>query len=157
MKILINGAGMSLNALLVKSSPDQIITTLNTNLTSAILLSQGLSKSIIRSKGQIINISSVIGMLKQQPGLSIYAASKAGLVGFTKALAKELGPSGVRVNAILPGYIDTDMTKGLSKDRLAIPLGKMGQVEHVAEACMHIVNAEYMTGHAFVLDGGVSL
>ncbi|KAJ2897717.1 hypothetical protein IWW38_001623 [Coemansia aciculifera] len=109
--ILVNAAGVSRDGLLFRLSEPDLMDTLRTNLVSAMMLSKELAPSMIRQKsGVIVNVSSVIG-LHGNTGQSAYAASKAGLVGFTKALAKELGPRGVRVNAIAPGFIDTELTR----------------------------------------------
>ncbi|KAJ2795690.1 hypothetical protein H4S07_006414, partial [Coemansia furcata] len=111
--ILVNAAGISRDALLVRMSQAELMDTLNTNLVSAMMLSKEITLGMIRQQsGVIINVSSVIG-LHGNAGQSAYAASKAGLVGFTKSLAKELGSRGVRVNAIAPGFIETELTRDI--------------------------------------------
>ncbi|KAJ2416143.1 hypothetical protein GGI10_001191 [Coemansia sp. RSA 2530] len=161
MDILVNAAGISRDALLLRTSLASLMDTLNTNLVSAMMLSKELAPAMIRQKsGVIINVSSVIG-LHGNVGQSAYAASKAGLIGFTKSLAKELGPRGVRVNAIAPGFIDTELTRDIlqrpsTQDMISrAPLPHVGTVEDVAHGAAYLVEAQYVTGHVLVIDGGL--
>lgn len=117
---------------------------------------------MLRNKsGCIVNITSVIGPQKASPGLTAYGASKAGLVSFTKSLAKELASKQIRVNCVSPGFVKTDMTKAFPEDMLKkqVPLGRICQVEEVANAVNYLVSghAKSVTGTDFVLDGGISL
>ncbi|KAJ1672274.1 hypothetical protein GGF38_000152 [Coemansia sp. RSA 25] len=150
--ILVNAAGISRDGLLLRLSEADLVDTLHTNLISAMMLSKELAPSMIRQRsGVIINVSSVIG-LHGNVGQSAYAASKAGLVGFTKALAKELGPRGVRVNAIAPGFIDTELTRRVLEQpetRAMLskaPLPYAGTVEDVAHGAAYLAEARYVTG-----------
>ncbi|KAJ2059591.1 hypothetical protein GGI17_004293 [Coemansia sp. S146] len=163
MDILVNAAGISRNALLVRMSQADLMDTLNTNLVSAMMLSKELAPTMIRQKsGVIINVSSVIG-LHGNAGQSAYAASKAGLIGFTKALAKELGPRGVRVNAIAPGFIETELTRDVLKRPSTqemisrAPLPYAGSVEDVAHGVAYLAEARYVTGQVLVIDGGLCI
>ncbi|KAJ3063516.1 hypothetical protein HDU98_000694 [Podochytrium sp. JEL0797] len=113
-----------------------------------------------RRKGCIINISSVLG-LRGVEGTSVYSASKAGVVGFTQSLAKELGPRGIRVSAIAPGFIETDMTANMTPEKRQLylqktPLGRFGSAEEVAHAASFLAQAKYITGQTLVVDGGFS-
>lgn len=134
---------------------------MNTNLLGTMRVSQHVAKHMLRKRqgGCIINISSVIG-LGGNVGQSAYSASKAGIIGFTKSLAKELGPSNIRVNAIAPGFIDTDMTSDIPLDKKKklldlIPLRKFGQVQDVALAAQFIAQSSYIHGQVLQIDGGL--
>ena len=162
VELLINCCGISHDGLLASTSLEQVDRIMKTNLYSSIVMTKGLLKPLMRTKGCVINIASVIGPLKQSPGQSIYAASKAGLVGFTKSMAKELGPKKVRVNAILPGFIQTDMTAKLPESLQqtyiqSIPLGRFGQPHDIALACEFLAQSPYITGHCLTVDGGLTL
>jgi NAD(P)-dependent dehydrogenase (short-subunit alcohol dehydrogenase family) len=130
------------------------------NLSSTITIAREVSKIMIKqSGGCIVNIGSVIGS-HGSVGQSIYAASKAGLVGFSKSLAKELAPKQIRVNVVAPGFIDTPMTQGLSEARRQqllsqIPLQRFGQADEVAELVEYLLNARYVTGQEMTIDGGL--
>ncbi|KAJ2730893.1 hypothetical protein IW152_004923 [Coemansia sp. BCRC 34962] len=161
MDILVNAAGISRDALLLRMSLASLMDTLNTNLVSAMMLSKELAPGMIRQKsGVIINVSSVIG-LHGNVGQSAYAASKAGLIGFTKSLAKELGPRGVRVNAVAPGFIETELTRGIlqrpsTQDMISrAPLPYVGTAEDVAHGAAYLAEAQYVTGQVLVIDGGL--
>jgi len=159
--ILVNTAGVSKDSLLIRASDEDISEMINTNLAGSIFMSRAVAKGMIQKrKGCIINVGSVIG-LTGNVGQSVYSASKSGLIGFTKSLSKELGSRGVRVNVIAPGFIDTDMTKGLSSDvkqgiMSKIPLQRFGTVEEVAELAWFLVNSSYITGQVIAVDGGLS-
>lgn len=158
---LINAAGISRDGLLIKLKNQDLEDTLNTNLLGTMRVSQHVSKSMLRKRkgGCIINISSVIG-IQGNVGQSAYSASKAGIIGFTKSLAKELGPSQIRVNAIAPGFIDTDMTKDIPEETRAklidqIPLRRFGHVNDVSLAALFIAQSNYINGQVLSIDGGL--
>lgn len=151
-----NAAGVCKDSLLLRSSETHTLETINTNLLAPIMLSKLVIRDMLKSKGGcILNIASVVGSQRAGVGQTIYASSKAGLVGFTRSLALEMAPKGLRVNAILPGYIQTAMTSNINIP--TIPLGTMGHPNHIADAALFLAKAEYITGHCLVVDGGVSL
>ncbi|PZR75062.1 MAG: 3-oxoacyl-[acyl-carrier-protein] reductase [Chthoniobacterales bacterium] len=160
--ILVNNAGVTRDGLSMRMSVEDWDTVLNTNLKGAFNFTQALMRPMIKQRsGRIINISSVIGLIGNA-GQANYAASKAGLIGLTKSLARELASRGITVNAIAPGLIETDMTGVLSEElRQAvlqkIPLGKLGQPDDVAAAVAYLASAEakYITGHVLAVDGGM--
>ncbi|KAJ2808921.1 hypothetical protein H4R20_000515 [Coemansia guatemalensis] len=150
--ILVNAAGVSHDSLLLRLKEKEMEEMVQVNLTGAMLLTKAVVPHMLRQKsGCIINISSVIGQ-HGNVGQSGYAATKAGLLGFTKSLAKELGSRGVRVNAIAPGYIDTELTRRIIEQPASralidrIPLQRMGTVEDVAHGAVFLAEAQYMTG-----------
>ncbi|KAI9207235.1 uncharacterized protein BJ171DRAFT_578964 [Polychytrium aggregatum] len=157
---LVNAAGIAVDGLLVQAKRNDIEAVLNTNLFGTISMCKAASKVMLRNrKGSIVNISSVVGVSGNE-GQSIYAASKAGVIGFSKSLAKELASRGVRVNSVSPGFIETDMTAHLSDAKRAhyisrIPLGKFGHPQDVAEGVMYLLDAPYVTGQNLVIDGGL--
>jgi 3-oxoacyl-[acyl-carrier protein] reductase len=160
--ILVNNAGVTRDGLSMRMSIEDWDTVLNTNLKGAFNFTQALMRSMIKQRsGRIINISSVIGLIGNA-GQANYAASKAGLIGLTKSLARELASRGITVNAIAPGLIETDMTGVLSDEiRQAIlqkiPLGKLGQPDDIAAAVAYLASAEakYVTGQVLAVDGGM--
>ena len=134
-------------------------TVLDTNLKGAFHMTRHLAGLFIRQReGCIINISSVSGLMGNA-GQCNYSASKAGLIGLTKSVAKELAPKGIRCNAIAPGFIATSMTESQTDNPLLkmIPLGKMGTAEDVAEAAAYLVTAKYTTGEVLRVDGGIAM
>lgn len=141
-----------------------IESTINVNLIAPMLLSRIVLKRMIRkNSGQIINIASIIGTCQGNPGQSIYAASKSGLIGFSKSLAKEVGGRNIKVNCIAPGLISSEMTDGLSLETKkkyidAIPLKQFGHVDGIADLVMFLITTphHYMTGSCIVVDGGLS-
>lgn len=158
--VLVNNAGISLNKLLIDTTYEEINNIITTNLTSLIEVTKKVTEDMISEQsGCIINISSIWG----ECGASmetVYSASKAGVIGFTKGLAKELALSNIRVNAIAPGAIETDMLKEFTqqeKKELAdeIPLGKIGNTNDVAKAVSFLVDADYVTGHILSVNGGL--
>lgn len=161
--ILVNNAGITKDNLLIRMSADDYDTVLNVNLRSAFLMTKACARGMMKSRyGKIINISSIVGVLGNA-GQANYAASKAGLIGLTKAVAKELGSRGVRVNAIAPGFIQTDMTESLPvdvKDKMLsnVSLGAFGRVEDVANLCVFLASqdSDYITGEVIRVDGGMA-
>ena len=160
--ILVNNAGVLRDGLAMRMSIEDWDTVINTNLRGAFNFTQSILRAMIKQRsGRIINITSVIGLMGNA-GQSNYAASKAGLIGFTKSLARELASRDITVNAIAPGLITTDMTAGLSDEikktiQSQIPLGKTGTAEDVANAVAFLAsaNASYITGQVICVDGGM--
>ena len=160
--ILVNNAGVTRDGLSMRMSVEDWDTVLNTNLKGAFNFTQALMRPMIKQRsGRIINISSVSGLIGNA-GQANYSSSKAGLIGLTKSLARELASRGITVNAIAPGLIETDMTGVLSDEiRQAIlqkiPLGKLGQPDDIAAAVAYLASAEasYITGQVLTVDGGM--
>lgn len=159
--ILINNAGISLSKLLIDTTDEEIQSVMNINLLSTIVTSREVVKNMIdNGGGKIINISSMWGEVGSSME-TVYSASKAGVIGFTKALAKEVGLMGITVNAIAPGVIMTDMIRGYSeedlnalKDRTSV--GRLGRSEDIAQAALFLASndASYITGQTITVDGG---
>lgn len=160
--VLINNAGIAQFALLSDITSEDWDRMMNVNLKSVFLCSRIFSKGMIRNGfGRIINISSVWGVVGASCE-SHYSASKSGMIGFTRALAKELGPSGITVNCIAPGVIETDMNSHLSEeDKTSLidetPLGKIGKPEDIAEAALFFANASFITGETLSVGGGFGM
>jgi 3-oxoacyl-[acyl-carrier protein] reductase len=162
LDVLVNNAGITRDGLIFRMTMDQWESVLKVNLTSAFLLSRIVSAQMIRKRtGCIINMSSVVGVMGNA-GQCNYSASKAGMIGLTKSLAREVGGRGIRVNAIAPGFIDTDMTKKLPDSVLddfktKIPLGRMGSVQDIANAVLFLASdkATYITGQVLNVCGGM--
>jgi 3-oxoacyl-[acyl-carrier protein] reductase len=160
--ILVNNAGVRRDGLSMRMPMEDWDTVINTNLKGAFNFVQAVQRPMIKQRsGRIINISSVIGLIGNA-GQTNYAASKAGLIGFTKSLARELASRNITVNSVAPGFITTDMTAGLPDDikkaiQARIPLGKTGQPEDVASAVAFLASAEanYITGQVLCVDGGM--
>jgi len=160
--ILVNNAGVTRDGLSVRMSLDDWDTVLNTNLKGAFVFTQAVMRPMIKQRsGRIINISSISGLIGNA-GQANYAASKAGLIGLTKTLARELASRGITVNAVAPGLIETDMTTVLSDEvRQSIlknvPLGKLGEPDDIAGAVAYLASAEakYITGQVLTVDGGM--
>jgi 3-oxoacyl-[acyl-carrier protein] reductase len=160
--ILVNNAGINDDGLLIRMKLEQWRRVLDVNLTGAFHCTKAVARPMLKNEaGRVINISSVIGQMGNA-GQANYAASKAGLIGFTKSIAKELGSRGITVNAIAPGFITTDMTAEMSEDARAqllqnIPLGALGEAEDVAEAALFLASdaARYITGQVLNVDGGM--
>lgn len=160
--ILVNNAGVTRDSLSMRMSLEDWDTVLNTNLKGAFVFTQALMRPMIKQRsGRIINISSIAG-LTGNAGQANYAASKAGLIGLTKTLARELASRGITVNAVAPGLIETDMTTVLSEEiRQAIlqkvPLGKLGEPDDIAGAVAYLASpeAKYITGQVLTVDGGM--
>src|SRR5262249_18537903 len=160
--ILVNNAGVTRDALAMRMSLEDWDSVVNTNLRGAFSFAQAIVRFMIkRRSGGFVNISSVIGLMGNA-GQTNYAASKAGLIGFTKSLARELASRNITVNAVAPGFITTDMTAGLSDEiknsiQSKIPLGKTGTTEDIANAVAFLASAEagYITGQVLCVDGGI--
>jgi len=160
--ILVNNAGITRDGLLMRMSDADWDIVLNTNLKGAFCFTKAFSRSFLKQRsGRIINISSIIGIIGNA-GQANYAASKAALIGFTKACAKEFGSRGVTVNAVAPGFIETDMTSALDeKARTAllerIPLNALGQPGDIAAAALYLAgpSGRYVTGQVLTVDGGM--
>jgi 3-oxoacyl-[acyl-carrier protein] reductase len=160
--ILVNNAGVTRDGLLMRMSDADWDTVLDTNLKGAFLVTKAFSRAMIKARtGRIINVTSVIGLIGNA-GQCNYAASKAGLIGFTQSVAKELASRGITVNAIAPGFIETDMTSELKPEMREailkqIPLGSFGSAEDIAGAALYLASpaARYVTGQVLTVDGGM--
>src|SRR5438876_4368148 len=160
--ILVNNAGITRDGLVMRLSEADWDTVLDTNLKGAFLFTRALARALLKQRsGRIINVSSIIGLIGNA-GQSNYAASKAALIGFTKSVARELAPRGITVNALAPGFIETDMTAALSEELRRellrkIPLNCFGQPEDIAHAALYLAGpaARYITGQVLVVDGGL--
>jgi 3-oxoacyl-[acyl-carrier protein] reductase len=160
--ILVNNAGVTRDTLIMRMSEDDWNTVININLKGAFNGIKAVARTMMKQRsGRIINISSVVG-LTGNPGQANYAASKAGLIGLSKATARELASRGITVNCIAPGYIATDMTDQMTeqaKDLLntQIPLGRIGSPDDIAATALFLASDEagYITGQTFTVDGGM--
>jgi len=164
LHILVNNAGITRDGLLVRMREEDWDSVLDVNLKGVFLCTRAAAKVMMRARfGKIVNIASVVG-ITGNPGQANYAASKAGIIGFTKSVAKEFASRGIRVNAVAPGYIETDMTQGLSAEAKneflkKIPLGTLGQSEDVARVVTFLASpaADYITGQVVCVDGGLQM
>ncbi|MGD2180927.1 3-oxoacyl-[acyl-carrier-protein] reductase [Lusitaniella coriacea] len=158
--ILVNNAGITRDTLLLRMKPEDWQAVINLNLTGVFLCTKAVSKLMLKQRsGRIINIASVAGQMGN-PGQANYSAAKAGVIGFTKTVAKELASRGVTVNAVAPGFITTDMTSDLQSEEILkyIPLGRYGNPEEVAGMVCFLAAAPaaaYITGQVFNVDGGM--
>ena len=160
--ILVNNAGVTRDGLLMRMSDEDWDTVLDTNLKGAFHFTKAFTRGFLKQRsGRIINIASVIGLIGNA-GQCNYAASKAALIGFTKSMAKELGSRGITVNALAPGFIETDMTAVLKDEMKAellkqIPLGALGHTDDIANAALFLASpaARYITGQVLTVDGGM--
>lgn len=163
-QILINNAGITNDNILLRMNEDQWQDVINTNLTGVYRLTKACVKSMFRAKaGRIINITSVVGVTGN-PGQANYCASKAGVIGFTKAAAAEFAPFGITVNAVAPGFIETDMTSSLKEDVKqqlleTIPMRSLGSVQDIAQAVLFLTSDEagYITGQTLHVNGGMCM
>ena len=156
--VLVNNAGITRDGLFMRMSSDNWEAVINTNLNSAFYMTNPVIKTMIKQRsGCIVNMSSISGIMGN-PGQANYSTAKAGLIGFTKSLAKELGSRNIRVNAIAPGFIQTDMTKDLDTEKITehIPLRRLGQPEDIAKTVKFLAeDASYITGQVIGIDGGL--
>ncbi|MEM1056197.1 MAG: 3-oxoacyl-[acyl-carrier-protein] reductase [Bacteroidota bacterium] len=161
---LVVNAGITRDGLMIRMTPDDWQAVIDTNLTGAFHAAKAAYRPMMKQRaGSIVTVSSVVGVMGNA-GQANYAASKAGLIGFTKSLARELGGRGVRANVVAPGYIETDMTAGLGENvteamKGQIPLGRMGQPEDIAAAVLFLLSdaSTYVTGHVLHVDGGMAM
>lgn len=164
LDIVVNNAGITADNLLMRTKEADWSRVLDVNLSGAFRVTKAATRALLKSKhGRLINISSVVG-LTGNAGQSSYAASKAGLIGFTKSLAQEFSSRGVTANCVAPGFIETDMTAALTEEQQAmicerIPLGRVGSVGEIAAACVFLASdqAAYLTGTVLRIDGGLSM
>ncbi len=162
--ILVNNAGVTRDNLIMRMSEADYDAVLDTNLKGAFNMIRHLARGMVKQRsGKIINITSVSGVLGNA-GQSNYAASKAGLIGLTKSVARELAGRGINVNAVAPGFIDTDMTRSMTEDakkalNSMIPMGKMGSTEDIADLVLFLAgdHSDYITGQVICVDGGMAM
>lgn len=160
--ILVNNAAITRDTLLLRMKPEDWDAVLTTNLTSVFRLSKACLKRMMKERrGRIVNITSIVGVTGN-PGQVNYSAAKAGLLGFTKSLAKEVASRGITVNSVAPGFIDTDMTRALNEEQRSalqaqIPLGRLGSAEDIAAAVLFLASpsAAYITGETLHVNGGM--
>ena len=163
LDILVNNAGITRDGLILRMSDDDFDIVLNVNLKSIFVACRAAARPMMRGRfGRIINIGSVTGLVGN-PGQVNYAAAKAGLLGLTKSIAKELGSKGVTANVVAPGFVDTDMTKALGEDLLdgvkkTIPLRRMGQPAEIAAVVSFLASEDssYVSGQVIAVDGGLT-
>lgn len=162
--VLVNNAGITRDGLMLTMKEENFDAVLDTNLKGAFLCMKAAARAMLKQQyGRIVNVSSVSG-LRGNAGQTNYAASKAGLIGLTKAAAKELAAKGITVNAVAPGFITTDMTAALGQEAqekllASIPMGRLGAAEDVAQAVAFLASEEaaYITGQVLAIDGGMSM
>jgi len=160
LDVLVNNAGITRDTLLMRMKPDDWQAVIDLNLTGVFFCTRAASKIMLKQKsGRIINIASVAGQMGN-PGQANYSAAKAGVIGFTKTVAKEVAPRGITVNAVAPGFIETDMTKDIKSEDIIkyIPLGRYGKPEEIAGMVRFLAAdpaAAYITGQVFNVDGGM--
>ncbi|MFT5593624.1 MAG: 3-oxoacyl-[acyl-carrier protein] reductase [Oceanicoccus sp.] len=164
VSVLVNNAGMTKDTLMLRMKDEDWDSVIDTNLSGAFRLTKGLLKGMMKQRwGRIVNISSVVGAMGN-PGQANYCASKAGIEGFTRSLAHEIGSRGITVNAVAPGFIATDMTNELTEDQkntmmANIPVGRYGEPEEIAKAVSFLVSndAAYITGQVLNVNGGLNM
>ncbi len=162
--VVVNNAGITKDNLILRMKENDWHDVINTNLNSIFYMTKLISKSMIKNKkGKIINISSIVG-ITGNAGQTNYAATKAGIIGFTKSIAKELGGKGITCNAIAPGFIETDMIETLPKEYISniisnIPLRRLGKTEDVSDLVVFLASdkANYITGQVLSVDGGMNM
>jgi 3-oxoacyl-[acyl-carrier protein] reductase len=161
--VLVNNAGLARDGVLGLVTDDDIDTVIDLNLKGTLLITRAVARRMLQQgSGRIINVSSVVGRSGYR-GLSVYSATKAGLDGFTRSLARELGSRGITVNSVAPGYLRTEMSHGLDEAQLTqiarrTPAGRLGEPEDVAAAVRFLASpeAQFVTGHVLVVDGGLT-
>lgn len=162
--ILVNNAGVTRDTLLLRMKNEDWDQVLETDLTSVFRLSRGVLRGMMKARhGRIISIGSVVGSMGN-PGQANYCAAKAGLIGFSKSLAREIGSRGITVNVVAPGFIDTDMTRGLGEDArkmllAQVPVGRLGAAQDIAAAVAFLASADagYITGETLHVNGGMHM
>ena len=158
--VLVNNAGITRDGLFMRMSKENWDAVINTNLTGAFNVTQPVIKVMMKQRsGAIVNMASIVGIYGNA-GQANYAAAKAGLIGFTKSLAKELGLSNIRVNSVAPGFIDTDINKNISEQARKefieqIPMGKIGQTEDISKCIEWLIEDNYTTGQVISINGGI--
>jgi 3-oxoacyl-[acyl-carrier protein] reductase len=160
--ILVNNAAITRDTLLLRMKPEDWDAVITTNLTSVFRLSKGVLKRMMKERrGRIVSLTSIVG-LTGNPGQANYAAAKAGILGFTKSLAREIASRGITVNAVAPGFIDTDMTRTLSDEQRSaltsqVPMARLGSVDDIAAAVLFLCSpgASYVTGETLHVNGGM--
>ncbi|MBX5466239.1 MAG: 3-oxoacyl-[acyl-carrier-protein] reductase [Firmicutes bacterium] len=158
--VLVNNAGITRDTLLVRMRPEDWDSVLSTNLTAVYACTRAVLKPMMKARfGRIVNVSSVAGLVGNA-GQANYAAAKAGVLGFTKAVAREVASRNITVNAVAPGLVDTEMTAAMPREQYeamvaSIPLGRAARPEEVAEAVWFLVRSDYITGQTLVVDGGL--
>ncbi len=160
--VLVNNAGITRDKIMLKMTEEDFEQVLKVNLTGAFNMTQAVLKPMTKARqGAIINLSSVVG-LTGNVGQANYAASKAGLIGFSKSVAREVAGRNIRVNVIAPGFIESDMTDGLSEkikeaSLAQIPMKRFGNTEEVADVALFLAEQEYLTGQVIAIDGGLTM
>lgn len=162
--VLVNNAGITHDGLMMRYAVEDWDRVVQTNLRSAFLVSQAVLRPMMKErKGSIIHVSSIVGVIGN-PGQAAYCAAKAGLIGLTKSMARELASRNIRVNAVAPGYIGTDMTEALTPEQReatlkTIPLGRVGTPEEIADAIAFLAapTSTYITGQTLIVDGGMGM
>ena len=161
---LVNNAGINYDSILTTMQEDKIHEIISVNIESTVLITKQVAKyMMIKQKGSIVNVSSIVGGQRGYKGASVYGASKAAIMGFTRSLARELGEKNIRVNAVLPGFVETNMTSAMEEEKKnqvlrRTPLKRFAQAEEIAAVVKFLLSdeASYVTGHGLVADGGNS-
>lgn len=160
LDILVNNAGITRDTLLLRMRSEDWADVIQTDLSSVFYCTRAAAKPMVKQRyGRIVNISSIAGILGNA-GQANYAAAKAGIIGFSRAVARELASRNITVNVVAPGIIDTDLTQGMSKPAYQalveqVPLGRAGRPEDIADAVWYFIQADYVTGQTLVVDGGL--